>query len=343
MEKEQLLQLIEQGGLPGRILPYRIVETHISLVLLTPDYAFKFKKEVNLGFLDFSSLEKRHYYCIEELRLNQRLATGMYLKVVPVLQFNGRLYLGEGMEGEVIDYAVQMKRMDESYQLDELIKQDAVSVDDLHLLAIQLATFHLANRIQPSMHYQSADTKADFNDLFRFQGLVSACLGDGAGVQLQQIGERLSAFFERFGPRLEARVSEGFWVEGHGDLHTRNIFLLPGMPVVFDCIEFSLHFRQLDVLSELAFLCMDLDFQDRKDLGELFLRAYQSHWAVLPTPEDEVLFRFFKAYRANVRLKVILLQWDSTGREESLREVAQRYFQLMMEEMPDPADAVGCG
>ena len=97
------------------------------------------------------------------------------------------------------------------------------------------------------------------------------------------------------------------------------------------------------MLSELAFLCMDLDFQDRKDLGELFLRAYQSHWAVLPTPEDEVLFRFFKAYRANVRLKVILLQWDSTGREESLREVAQRYFQLMMEEMPDPADAVGCG
>ncbi len=339
MEKEDLLQLLEQGGFPGRSEPVRMVETHISWVLLTPDFAFKFKKPVDLGFLDFSSLEKRLYYCEEELRLNQRLAPGMYLAVLPLIKSGNVLGLGTANGGTVIDYAVQMRRMEEAYQLDGLLQHGTVPLDDLRLLAAQLATFHLANRLLLPEEVRPEQIREDFDDLFRFDSLLLACLGAEAVEKLHRIRAALPIFFEQHGQRFLQRAEAGFWVEGHGDLHSRNIFLLPGQPIVFDCIEFSPAFRKLDVLSELAFLCMDLDFQGRADLSSFFLEAYQQYWVVMPQVEDKILFQFFKAYRANVRLKVVLLQWESNP-SSAFKEQAERYFRLILEEMPDHIGAV---
>lgn len=339
MEKEDLLQLLEQGGFPGRSGPVQMVETHISWVLLTPDFAFKFKKPVDLGFLDFSSLEKRRYYCEEELRLNQRLAPGMYLAVLPLLKSGNILSLGTANGGTVIDYAVQMRRMKEEYQLDGLLQQGMVPLDDLRLLAAQLATFHLSNRLLHLEQVQPDQIREDFDDLFRFESQLLACLGEEAVQQLHRIRAALPVFFEHHGQRFLQRAEAGFWVEGHGDLHSRNIFLLPGEPIVFDCIEFSPVFRKLDVLSELAFLCMDLDFQGRGDLSSFFLEAYQQYWVVMPMAEDNIMFQFFKAYRANVRLKVVLLQWGSNP-SSAFKEQAERYFRLILEEMPDHIGAV---
>ncbi|MCY7327902.1 MAG: hypothetical protein LH618_05090, partial [Saprospiraceae bacterium] len=123
------------------------------------------------------------------------------------------------------------------------------------------------------------------------------------------------------------RLEQGFWVDGHGDLHTRKIFLTE-TPVVLDCIEFNPHFRRLDVLNELAFLCMDLEARDHLLLAQHFMAAYRRIWEVQPAPEDELLFLFFKAYRANIRLKVQLLELRQQQNEELLA-LARRYWLLL--------------
>jgi aminoglycoside phosphotransferase family enzyme len=134
---------------------------------------------------------------------------------------------------------------------------------------------------------------------------------------------------------MQSRVRSGFWVEGHGDLHSRNIFLpKDSEPVVFDCLEFSEHFRQTDVLNELAFLCMDLEFYGRGDLASVFLEAYASHWPCFEKPEDGLLFSYFKAYRANVRLKVALLEIRQHP-SEKLVKTALSYWSLLKRYMLD--------
>lgn len=330
MTTEQIKWIVSNGRFPGSPAPVEWTETHISWVILTPDYAFKIKKPLQLPFLDFSTVEKRKFYCREELRLNQRLAADMYLDVLPVyLDKYGPEISAEQRHEQPLDYALRMKRMDNRRQMDVLLRQQAVSEKDLATLARMLVLFHRAHVLpRSSISYQPGSNRADFDDLFGLTDVAVAIFGAAAEQTMLDWQRQVALFLEKHEERFHERAHSGFWIDGHGDLHGRNIFLLPEGPVVFDCIEFNAHFRQLDVLNELAFLCMDLDAAGQPELAGFFLHCYGQHWRCMEKPEDQLLFQYFKAYRANVRLKVALLELQQ-HRSDKLETSAGTYWELL--------------
>lgn len=325
MDDRQVADIFERRAFPGLAEPARLVSTHISWVILTPEYAFKIKKPVRFNFLDFSTPELRAHFCREEVRLNRRLAPQTYLGVLPIGLENGLLRIGARGKPPA-DFAVWMRREDNSRELDALLRAGTVTAQDMKKLAHKLAAFHRAN----SLKRGRVDTEAlrdDFADLFQQETALVSMLGPGVRPALRVMQAELPVFIAMHAARFRARAREGFRVDGHGDLHTRNIFLTDD-PVLFDCIEFNPHMRRLDVLDELAFLAMDLDYYRRPDLAEAFVRYYQEENPCIAGPEDELLFRFFKAYRANVRLKVTLLSGKNTSAE---KEASGRYWALLTE------------
>ncbi len=329
MTTEQVQAIIHFQRFPGEKEPAELIETHISWVILTPEFVYKIKKPLQFSFLDFSTLEKRAYYCREELQLNRRLAPGMYLDVLPIKLMDDGLPEIAAKDGILLDYALKMKRMDNSRQMDELLLQNAVSGADVEGLAAVLALFHQSVVIPGAMvSYNAADNRDDFEDIFRLEAACVQLFGDRATKTMPEWQQKIARFLDKHEPRLRQRAASGFWVEGHGDLHGRNIFLLPDGPIVFDCIEFNPHFRRLDVLNELAFLCMDLDAGRHHELAVFFMEKYSQHWPCIENEEDLKLFNYFKAYRANVRLKVTLLAWQQHP-TPALEQTAGNYWHLL--------------
>lgn len=323
MTTRQIEEIIAHGRFPGEKAPAELVETHISWVILTPSYAFKIKKPLQFPFLDFSTLAKRELYCQEELRLNRRLAPDLYLDVLPIGKGADRQPAIGELSGSPVDFAVQMKRMDGRRRMDLMLERHEVTPADMMRLSHLLVPFHRTFRLAPEeVPWRPGDNRRDFDDLFRMKNVASALLGEEALTEMDRWEKQIHRFLDRHESRLHERATSGFWVDGHGDLHARNIFLLPDAPVVFDCIEFNVHLRQIDVLSELAFLCMELEAVNQYELAAAFLTAYLRGWRVITCDEDEFLWIYFKAYRANVRLKVELMRWEqqkTTETEENVR------------------------
>ncbi len=324
MDDRQVSDIFERRAFPGKTEPSRLLSTHISWVILTPDYAFKIKKPVRFSFLDFSTRELRAHFCREEFRLNRRLAPDTYLGVLPIGWKDGFLYIGSRSR-PAEDYAVWMRREDNSRELDVLLRAGNVAREDIKKLAHKLAAFHQKHRLK-RFAINAEELGADFADLFAQEDALSSLSGRETHEAFQTMRTELPVFIKNHVHRLRARVREGFRVDGHGDLHSRNIFLTDD-PVLFDCIEFNPHLRHLDVLDELAFLAMDLDYYERPDLAEALLYYYQQVNPCILVPEDETLFYFFKAYRANVRLKVTLLAGGDATTE---KEAAGRYWTLLI-------------
>ncbi len=323
MTAADLHRIVSEGLFPGAKTGVSLLETHISWVILTDEFAFKIKKPVRFDFLDFSTLELRRHFYQEELRLNRRLVPQMYLRVLPI----GTGGIGSD-EPPLLDYALQMRRMDNSREMDKLLLMNEVESSDMEHLAALLSRFHLQNRLPAAPTYCPDDDARDFAGLFAFEADLAALQVSDSGL-LSTWATTIPAFLHAHAQRSEARARSGFWVEGHGDLHSRNIFLPKNEPpVVFDCLEFNLHFRCMDVLNELAFLCMDVEFFGRQDLAKAFLKAYSSHWACFEKPEDVLLFTYFKSYRANVRLKVALLELRQHP-NEALAQTARSYWSLL--------------
>lgn len=330
MTTEQVKSIVASGAFPGQKTPAEWVETHISWVILSPEYAFKIKKPVMLGFVDFSTPELRKFYCQEELRLNRRLAPDLYLAVLPIGGTGARPVIG-ATGTPALDHALQMRRMDSRRQMDILLNEGQVTPRHMEDLAAILSVFHRGAVLREVPGYHPAAHWADFAELYRYGKDLEDRLGSSAPLVLQQWRSRLPEFLEQHSERFQERIRQGFWVDGHGDLHARNIFLPTGsLPVVFDCLEFSAYFRHSDILNELAFLCMDLEARGRPDLSTHFLKAYRQHWEVFPAPEDHTIFRFFKAYRANVRLKVALIELRQRETAKLNRQV-ERYWALLNE------------
>jgi aminoglycoside phosphotransferase family enzyme len=273
-----------------------LIETHISSVLLAGDFAYKLKKPVDLGFLDFSTLERRRFFCSEEVRLNRRLASRYYLGVVPVTGALDAPTLGG--DGSALEYAVQMRRFPPGALLTECALDSAI----VDTLAERIASFHARLPSVPA------------DQSFGQPGVVIAPMRENfaqirAAVHAPDVllaADRLSRWtelqFRRLRPRLEQRRREGFVRECHGDLHRRNIALVDGEPVIFDCIEFNPALRWIDTVSELAFLVMDLREAEETALARRLLNHY------LELSGDYgglALLRFYQVYRAMVRAKVI--------------------------------------
>lgn len=308
------------------------VETHISWVILTEKFAYKIKKPVEFSFVNFSTLEKRKYYCERELVLNRRLTTGMYLDVVPIFRTDGHSFSFQEEDGILTDYAVKMKRMPGDRQMNLLLEKDLVNLDHMEQLAQQLANFHMSTEVV-SAHPNLPKMQGDFADLLRVAPFVEKHWGADAALLLHKGEEQSKCILRALQDRIYERHLEGFTVDGHGDLHTKNIFLLEE-PVIFDCIEFNDHFRKLDVLNELAFLCMDLDASGQSSLSETLLEAYNRRHICLSNGADEKLFNYYKLYRANVRLKINALkaaQMEAGPEMDQQLEVVKIFLSLFEE------------
>jgi aminoglycoside phosphotransferase family enzyme len=328
VEINQLMySLYLQDGDPAPILK----ETHISWVILTARYAYKVKKPVKLSFLDFSTLAKRKYFCERELFLNKRLAADMYIGVVAIYKSENSFEL-QGIDGEQVEYALQMKHMDSALEMDKLLQKDLVREPDIVNLARKIATFH-SNAVVIHAQPNIAELKSRFNDIASVEKTAEQLLGPAFADTITQAIRMSDTFLDQNEWLLKERALQGNIRDVHGDLHTGNIFLY-AEPVVFDCLEFNEELRQMDVLNEVGFLCMDLDAWKRHDLSKLFFDRYAMFSGISNIKSLLPLFNHYKSYCANIRAKVALLNVAKNGEvplPEEQKQAAVRYLTLLQE------------
>ena len=307
---------------PGQI---ELVQTHISFVFLTRNFVYKVKKAVDLGFLDFTTLEKRRFFCEKELELNRRLCEGMYLEVVPINRSNIIKIKGEG---ETVEYAVKMKRMPQERMMNQLLEENKVDNKLIDRIAKIIAEFH--SKAETNMRISKfgslavieTNWKENFEQTREFVGKTTSM------EDFKLISEGIEDFMRRNLSFFEKRMAEGRVRDCHGDIHSGNIFVTDRI-YIFDAIEFNERFRYSDVASDIAFLAMDLDFKGRTDLSNFFVERYVKYSG------DRELMRllpFYKCYRAYVRGKVasFKLEDPSVGGEEkrAAMKEAKAYFKL---------------
>jgi len=307
---------------PGHI---ELVQTHISFVFLTQNFVYKVKKAVNLGFLDFTTLEKRRFFCEKELELNRRLCGDMYLEVVPINRSNVIKIKGEG---ETVEYAVKMKRIPQEKMLSRLLEENKVDEKLVGRIAKIIADFHSKaetnKRISEfgSLAIIETNWKENFEQTEEFVG-KSISLKD-----FKQIQERVEDFLKRNTSLFEKRIADGRVRDCHGDIHSGNIFVADRV-YIFDAIEFNERFRYSDVVSDVAFLAMDLDFKERTDLSSFFIGNYVKYSGDRELTE---LLPFYKCYRAYVRGKVVSFKLNdpnvSVKEKKAAVKEAKAYFKL---------------
>lgn len=310
-----------EGPRPPQV---EVIETHISYVILTHRYAYKIKKTARLPFLDFSTLALRQHYCEQELQLNRRLAPAMYRDVLPVKRHKQRIFLGAG-SGETFDYALKMQRMDTRLEMDRMLQRNEVTEYHVTGLAHRIACFHgAATVVHPNY------TTDDYQRLFRPLAEVTNSLRQARHRTIVRNAIAVAdRFVEAHAVLLRRREREGLIRDVHGDLHCKNIFLTDP-PTVFDCLEFDATYRQIDLLDEVAFLCMDLEAYGAEVLSRFFYREYLAQTAAngLDQVGHDALFTYFKLYRANVRAKVGTLQAKETPASDDGQQV-ERYLKLL--------------
>ncbi len=285
-----------------------VVETHISWVFITKLWVYKVKKTLDLGFLDFSTLEKRRHFCYEELRLNRRLCPEIYHSVVPIVH-TGETFLVDAEGGEIVDYAVKMVRFDRTMELDRMLAQKLLTEEHINTLAHLIAAFHTGLASVP------AETGFGHPDnlvkpmLHNFNSMEPVISGKDKIEQLALLKKLTIQEHQRLYPLLLRRKHDGFIRQCHGDMHTGNMVLWNKKLLIFDCIEFNETLSNIDVISDLAFLFMDLEHGGEPELAWRLLNNYvmeTGDYAALP------LLGFYALYRAMVRAKVTAIRYEQT-------------------------------
>ncbi len=296
---EYILSLLRPDAYSHSVKTVELVETHISWVLLTGDYAYKIKKPVNLGFLDFSSLEKRHFYCQEELRLNSRLAPELYLEVVAIT--GSKQDAKFGGSGAVIEYAVKMRQFPSNLQMDKLLNTGQIQPRHITHLAETIAAFHQQTDIA-SAESDYGDPQIIYKPVQDNFTLLKELLSEHKQLdRLEKLRQWSHASYEDLKPVFAQRKEAGFIRECHGDLHTANIVVIDNKPTAFDCIEFSPSLRWTDTASDIAFLIMDLQYRGQRTFAWQFLNHYLE---ISGDYRALQVLRFYLVYRAMVRAKV---------------------------------------
>ncbi len=302
-----LTSLCRADAYPHPVSDVRVLETHISWVILTGRFAYKIKKALKLDFLDFSTLELRRRYCEEELRLNARWAPDLYLAVVPICGSADAPAI-DG-DGAPIEYAVKMLQFDQQQQLDKQLQRDLLSRQDIHDLAAAIAAGHERADVVP--HASEAETLRDVSAPMRdnFPPLVPAV----DATRLDRLRDWTEDELQRLAPRLLERRAEGFVRECHGDLHLTNLVRLPSGIVPYDCVEFSAELRTMDVLSDLSFLVMDLASRQRNDLAFAMLNRYLE---ISGDYAGMAVFGLYYVYHCLIRAKVAAIRDTERSRRE---------------------------
>jgi aminoglycoside phosphotransferase family enzyme len=298
----------------------------MSFIFLTGEYVYKIKKPVNLGYLDYTTLEKRHFFCHQELKLNRRLCPDAYLAVVPIVEKQGELRI-EG-RGKAIEYAVKMKQLPQDRMMDVLLPRGQVTLEMVARVAEKLVSFHQnAETNQKIAVFGGLDVirhncDENFAQTEKYIGLTLP------KAKYERIKGYTDNFIESNARLFDKRVNEGRIRDCHGDLHAAHVCFTDDI-CIYDCIEFNDRFRYSDVASEIAFLAMDLDRYQQAGLSRHLVNTYVglSH-----DEELRKLLNFYKCYRAYVRGKVESFKLDDPyiPEEEKAKVLttAQSYFQL---------------
>jgi aminoglycoside phosphotransferase family enzyme/predicted kinase len=303
----------------------QLIETHISWVILGGEFVYKVKKPVRFDFLDYSTLEKRNYYCQRELEIGKRYAPSIYVDVVPIRSNKDQLEVG-GTQGPIVDYAVRMRQFDQACLLDRLLTAGQVASSEMDALAAQLARYH-AEAARVSLGSDAAALRAIQPALDNFEYLLShlsdpqsvSGLGELQSWTLRQADALRDWFAER--------AAAGFVRDCHGDLHLNNLLRIDGRFLAFDAIEFNDQLSQIDTINEVAFLAMELHEHGFPAHAHRFINQY------LEEANDYGALRglrFYLVYRAMVRAKVDLIRHTQTtgSPRTNLTEAGERYVQF---------------
>ena len=331
MDKESQISSLRKALLSPEIYPDRpraikFIETHISLLFLTGNYVYKVKKPVDFGFLDFTTLEKRKFFCEQEVKLNRRLSPTIYLGVVTVTQEGNRMILEE--KGEPVEYAVKMRQIPEEFLMDKLLEKKQVTPKMIEAVSEKLVKFYFAaetNDLIKSFarpERVKQDTDENFEQTKRYVDVTIP------GQMYEAVRDRTDDFFRTREDVFYQRIATDRIRDCHGDLRLEHIFWGDEISI-FDCIEFNERFRYTDVAADIAFLAMDLDYHGRQDLSGHLIRAFVGESGDHGLME---MLEFYKCYRAYVRGKVESFRLDDphipeAEKKEALKR-AQRYFDL---------------
>ena len=322
-------QMLEPDFYPHPVQePIELLQTHISFILLTGEYAYKIKKIVDFGFLDYSTLEKRRYFCEQELRMNQQQAPDLYLEVLPIIEIGDRFQFGE-QEDSGIEYALKMRQFPEENLLINLFTQDQLTTKEMEELGKVVAQFH---QNCPTNHDilkwgEIAQIRHSIDGNYqKTQKYIGCCQTQ---EQYEQTKQYTDSFFETYEAVFQSRIDHHWIRECHGDLHLKNICLYQNQILLFDRIEFNEEFRFVDVMYDVAFVVMDLEGRGRADLGNRFLNTYieqMGDW------EGLQLLPFYLTRQAYVRAKVNSLILDDPAVSEEQKEIAKQeaiqYYKL---------------
>jgi aminoglycoside phosphotransferase family enzyme len=311
---------------PDRPKEVRFFETHISLLFFTGNHVYKVKKPVDFGFLDFTSLEKRKYFCEQEVTLNRRLSPKIYLGVVKITQ-DGKQILLDG-RGEVVEYAVKMKQIPEDLLMNKLLEKDQVTPKMIEAVSEKLARFYstaetsdfIKSFARPERIKQ--DTDENFEQTEKY---IAVTISKDIYLEIQN---RTNDFFRTEAEIFHQRIAADRIRDCHGDLRLEHIFWEDEISI-FDCIEFNERFRYTDTAADIAFLAMDLDYHGKEDLTEHLIQTY------IQKSGDQDLMKvlnFYKCYRAYVRGKVESFRLDDPnipeGEKRGALQRAKIYFNL---------------
>jgi hypothetical protein len=319
--------LLKPEAYPEKVKKVKVLQTHISWVFLTGKHAYKVKKPVNFGFVNFSTLNKRKFYSKQELKLNRRLAPELYLKVLPIVKIDNEIKIGG--KGKIVDWAVVMKELPQEMIMSVLLKNNKITKKTIKKIAKIIADFHKKNYPKVKKKYKSIKIiKFNWNENFELvEKFIQKTISKS---DFEFIKNKINEFFRKNKSLFQKRAKENKIKWCHGDLHSGNIFISNKI-YIFDCIEFNERFSSQDVADEVAFLAMDLDFYKRKDLSNYFIEKY------LKYTEDKELLKlldFYKCYLAFVRGKVNSLKTKDKNIKKSERKKAikeaKKYFKLAL-------------
>ena len=320
---ERLIAFLQSASsYPHRPREVRLIQTHISWVFIASPFVFKVKKPVNLGFLDFSTLEKRHHFCQRELELNRRLCPETYLGVIPIYK-SGPRFSFDADEGRIAEYAVKMRELPHGWFLGELLAKGAVGETELNRVISRLHQFYESENPTSEIEEWGRPERLRISTNENFEQAKPFVGKTVSSVALEAIRQFTNNFYEANRRLFEERIQQRRIRDCHGDLHLDHIHLTPETVTIYDCIEFNDRFRFIDIANDLAFLAMDFDFERQHKLGDLLLRNAAREFRDIGMLK---LADFYKCYRALVRGKIESIQANS----EEHAQRARRYFHLAL-------------
>ncbi|SPD75561.1 conserved hypothetical protein [uncultured Desulfobacterium sp.] len=319
--------LQDPSSLPDMTTKTSLVQTHISNVIIADEFVYKIKKPVNFGFLDFSTLEKRLFYCNREVELNKRLSQDIYLGVLPVL-FDGRRHTLKSGNGDVVEYAVKMRRIPDERLMKSVFSRGELTNEHIEEIARVLAGFHRNAERNPQIDQFGksesfkVNTDENFDQVRKYIGITIK------QNEFDAINKWTADFYKTNQALFAKRISDGKIRDCHGDLHMEHICFTEKLSII-DCIEFNERFRYSDTLADIAFLLMDLEYYGGYRYSDVLWNNYKR---LAGEGDVESLLNFYKIYRAFVRGKVNSFQLDDQAigakKKDEIVQTAGKYFGL---------------